>query len=319
MTGPFSFLPLSNKPGLKTRVQARNVAHDMKEKVLPEHRNRSGAETETLDNDNDEWYDTTSASSEGGNTPKKNKRLNKAHVNNSLVSVKAISPEEEEKLLPYMPALFDPELPPCGPEVQVAYEIVNARLRENWLNHRGQRSTIEICQNFKDFLRNQDYLWPPFMLKGPVKKRKPWRRENVFKYELYWIEYFLREAQQQAPQLMTESELMDRRMQSEVPIELRFHIDRPDLLKLWEEWNKKKRAQRPALPGLEEEVLSDDSKIYESNEQDSKADTVDQDAKESVEEPKNEPASFSANPPSRRVHTDGASDDAYLWSQGGHD
>ncbi|KAF2012596.1 hypothetical protein BU24DRAFT_411944 [Aaosphaeria arxii CBS 175.79] len=317
MEGPFTFLPVNTNSNLKARVQQKVGTHEWKDKMIP---NRPTTAEEHADGkDDDEWYDTVSASSEEAHhhhTPlKKTKRLNKADVNQSLVSVKSISPEEEQELLPYMPALFGTDLPPCGLEPQVAYEIVVARLRERWLNAKGRRGVIDICQELRELLRDQEHLWPPFMLKGVMKKRKPWRREPVFKYELYWADYFVREANEQAPALMTESELMDRRMQSAVPFELKFNVDRSDLLKLWEDWNNKKRAKTPALPGIDEETVvegqhaADETiervKSGNSEGSDSAPKSVDSSQATIV----HHPGPQGAPPP----------EDAYLWSQGGHD
>lgn len=77
-----------------------------------------------------------------------------------------------------VPAIFGKDLPPCGPEVQVAYENVNTRLRKHWLAHRGHQPVVEVCNVVKEELVNQNFLFPAFTIKGVFKKRKPWRREN---------------------------------------------------------------------------------------------------------------------------------------------
>lgn len=145
-----------------------------------------------------------------------------------------------------MPALFGHDLPPCGVEIQVAYENVKNELRRVWLAHRGQLNILDVCRVVKDDLKYQAKVFTPFSPAG--KRRKPWRRENVFKYELRWMDYFLREAYAQAPELLTESELLDRLKESSVPLELAFNITRHDILKLWDEWNAKKRAKTPTPP-----------------------------------------------------------------------
>lgn len=247
------------------------------------------------------------------------------------MTVKGITAEEEEKLLPFskssrflpwhhsetskgeklicvVPALFSTDLPPCGPEVQVAYTIVNFRLRQRWFNAHGQLSVLDIAQAVKSELKDQNYLWPPFSVKGKFKRRKPWCREIVFKYQLYWIEYFVREAQAQDPELMTESELWERKKEPEVPPELGFSVERADLLKMWESWNAKKRKSTPAVPdvkmgeAVEEGVTNgdmeeadDDVKMVQKG-NDSSEETI-------VQKPE----------------ADGLDDDASMWSRSDHD
>ncbi|KAF2654765.1 hypothetical protein K491DRAFT_693568 [Lophiostoma macrostomum CBS 122681] len=246
MPGPFSFLPLSNKPGLKSRVQAKTDEPNTSKTTLPEHRKSSTQTAQgVLQDKDDEWYDT--GSSEGVPTPVK--QTKKANVSRSVkVTVKKISVEDEVKLVPYMPALFCTDLPPCGLEGQVGYEIVNGKLRDRWLNGLGRLSALQVCEAVKDELRQQNYMWPPYSVKGKFKRRKPWCRESVFKHQLEWIDYYLREAQMQAPELLTESEIMDRKKDSSIPPELKLNVDRRDVLKLWDEWNEKKRAKTPVMP-----------------------------------------------------------------------
>lgn len=154
-----------------------------------------------------------------------------------------------------VPALFGKDLPPCGAEIQVAYDNVNTRLRQRWLSHRGQLSASDICQTVKEELSNQNLMWPAFCFKaGQFKKRKPWRRENVFHYEVRWIDYFVREAQ--APEPMTESEIVDREKQPSVPNVLGFTCDKKEVLELWDAWHTKKRARAPAVPGTAMDAAS---------------------------------------------------------------
>jgi hypothetical protein len=152
-----------------------------------------------------------------------------------------------------VPALFGLDLPPCGLEQQVAYESLVLRLRTTWLNHGGRLSPIDVVQVLKGELDAQNYRWPSRshkgshkgFLKGTSQRRTPWCRENVFAFQLRWIEYFAREAQAQDPQLMTESELMERSKENGVPPELKLRVSRPDVLRLWNEWNEKKRKRTP--------------------------------------------------------------------------
>ncbi|KAF2005393.1 hypothetical protein P154DRAFT_559930 [Amniculicola lignicola CBS 123094] len=247
---PFSFLPLSNKPGLRASVQAKQ--NKTAASTLPEFRGKRNSEVEMKDKD-DEWYDCTS--SEDGSPLKRSKSAD--NIANSLVTVNPPSAEEEAQLLPYMPSLFGKELPPCGAGVQVAYENVSQRLRTLWLNHRGRLAPADICKAVSADLNRQQKQRPFGSLRGVPKRRVPWRRENVFKFELSWIAYFLREAQTLATLEMTESEIMDRKMRSPVPTELGFNISRPDCLKLWDTWNDRKRKPTPQLP--EEDLGSEEN------------------------------------------------------------
>ena len=53
---------------------------------------------------------------------------------------------------------------------------------------------------------------------------------------------------------MTESEIWERRKESDVPPELKLQVERRDILGLWEEWNHKKRAKtKPLLSANVEE------------------------------------------------------------------
>ncbi|PSN71598.1 hypothetical protein BS50DRAFT_570925 [Corynespora cassiicola Philippines] len=194
------------------------------------------------DQGDDEWYDT--ASSEG-NSPVKHSSM--ADGESSVVSVKPLSPDEEARLLPFVPSLFAKDLPPCGPEIQVAYENVNGRLRELWLFHRGRLTAVEVTQAVKEELNNQNFMYPAHTLKGEVKLRKPWRRESVFQYEMRWIEYFVRDAQAQDPALMTESEILDRKKESLIPAVLGLTTKHPAVLTMWEGWHEKKRAKTPDM------------------------------------------------------------------------
>lgn len=146
-----------------------------------------------------------------------------------------------------MPALFGTDLPPCGPDVQVAYSNVNALLRQRWIYYKGAQSASNICHLVKAHLHNQNEIWPPFFSRSETKHRQPWRRENVFQYELRWIDYFVRESQ--APEPMTESEIIDRAKESSIPKELRITCNRNDVLQLWDAWHEKKRARTPTTLG----------------------------------------------------------------------
>jgi hypothetical protein len=201
-----------------------------------------------------------------------------------------------------VPPLFGTDLPPCNAEVQVAYGIINSKLRQRWLNSRGQASTTDICKAVKEELSQQNTLWPPFALKGPFKRRKPWCRETVFKYQMYWIEYFNREAQALEP--LTESEIMDRKKQASVPRELRFNVVRFDISKLWDQWHEKKRAKTPLVPGVSHENVVEVQSTKGETEQKVQSPI------DPIKPPSSSVESF-ASPPM----VDGAGDDAHSWSQ----
>lgn len=205
-----------------------------------------------------------------------------------------------------VPPLFGTDLPPCNAEVQVAYGIINSKLRQRWLNARGHASAVDVCKAVKEELSQQTTLWPPFSLKGPFKRRKPWCRETVFKYQMYWIDYFNREAQALEP--MTESEIMDRKKLASVPRELRFNVVRSDISKLWDAWHEKKRAKIPVLPGIQHDHVAEAQPPMEGTEQETNNDI-------NTSKPSSPSVGTFPSPPA----FDGAEDDAHLWAQSDHD
>jgi hypothetical protein len=52
---------------------------------------------------------------------------------------------------------------------------------------------------------------------------------------------------------MTESELWEKRKEPSVPPELKFTVDRNDVLKLWDQWHEIKRKKTPVMPDIEME------------------------------------------------------------------
>ncbi|KAF2181743.1 hypothetical protein K469DRAFT_752621 [Zopfia rhizophila CBS 207.26] len=298
MAGSFMFLPLSNYSRAKPKQNGQQAGNRRDSPVQP------NSELDVKDHE-DEWYDCSSTEDEM-RPVKKN-----ADDANSHITIKPVSAVEETKLLPYTPALFGKDLPPCGPEVQVAYQRVNDQLRKRWLLHRGRLSTVDICRAVKNDIDAQATRFPPFSLRTS-RTRKPWRRENVFKWEVCWASYFLREAL--SPDLMTESELMDRKKLSPVPFELGFNISRSDIVKLWNEWNEKKIASTPPLPDAEEgaEVVSPSGQVKE--EFDGKAKEV---------SPTSSDATIVSPVPCEasviHANNDDTDDDAHDWSRAGHD
>ncbi|KAF2744423.1 hypothetical protein M011DRAFT_489009 [Sporormia fimetaria CBS 119925] len=263
--GTFSsfFLPLSSAGYGNKFAQTKTMAKGGKEETISTAGNGGphnggdaygvGVHVEECD---DEWYDATT--SEEGNPAKKSKDdVNRA---DSVVSVQSASPlgmsERQSELLQYMPSLFDTARPPCNADIQIAYEIVNTRLRSVWLEAYGRKSVVDTCELVRKILRNQDRLVPMGTAKGPDKRRRPWCREIVWLYQLRWADYFVREAKAMVPLLMTESEYLEgKKSMPVVPPELQFdslerHV--PEyVLEQWKMWNEKKRGGVPSIPGVQ--------------------------------------------------------------------
>ncbi|OCK98210.1 uncharacterized protein K441DRAFT_655180 [Cenococcum geophilum 1.58] len=97
---------------------------------------------------------------------------------------------EEADLLSKMPALFDPKLPPVGPERQVAYERLVKLLRERWTLAKGERSAVELTRELRDELAYEVGR----SLRLGRGMRTLWRRDAVFQFEIQWSEWFLEKA-----------------------------------------------------------------------------------------------------------------------------
>ncbi|KAF2026633.1 hypothetical protein EK21DRAFT_34209, partial [Setomelanomma holmii] len=157
-------------------------------------------------------------------------------------------------LLPQMPSLFSKTLPPCGFEVQVAYENVVHRLRISWLHHVASAQTTEnvplrsLCDDIKTHLEREQ-LRDPIDSLHMTKKRRPWRRENVFRYELSWAAYFVREADVlQRWSSMGEEERGKQELThglypipKESKIIIKNRNNREELMRLWKVWHEEKR------------------------------------------------------------------------------
>jgi hypothetical protein len=158
-----------------------------------------------------------------------------------------------------VPPLFGKDLPPCGPEIQVAYENVVGRLRELWFAHHGRTSATDICRIAKENLDRQKEAFPNSFAGKPSSSRpRPWRRQNVFNYELKWIAYFIREAQilDGAHEKKSEAELLEFKKESPVPNELGLHLNNGAVIKMWGEWHGKKRVLAPVVPvEIDESIL----------------------------------------------------------------
>lgn len=157
-----------------------------------------------------------------------------------------------------MPALLNDNLPPCGLYPQLAYENVVRRLRKIWLQRAVQDHTnvplVEICnwilQDYKieaeDSPPGTEYL---------TRQRQPWRREEVFRYEIRWAQYFVREAEvMEKRSTMSKEDLgmQDFRDKLQpIPRELGIYIRKSGykktVLELWMAWHQDKRREVPAV------------------------------------------------------------------------
>jgi hypothetical protein len=86
-----------------------------------------------------------------------------------------------------------------------------------------------------------------------TKKRQPWRREDVFRYELCWARYFVREAElferrtEMTEQELDEQHFMDRLypIPKDLKIYLKNNLNKKRVLELWKTWHHKKRGTMP--------------------------------------------------------------------------
>lgn len=151
------------------------------------------------------------------------------------------------------PALLSLVLPPCGLLFQVAYSNIVHRLRNDWVAHvashtdnsHDSTSVRDICKSLRLVLRAESNAHPPGASAG-TGARQPWRREEVFQFEMMWIRYFVREAETMRDfRRMSEKRRVAVKAQMEqsvVPKELSMDVTQPDVKQLWVEWQNGKRA-----------------------------------------------------------------------------
>ncbi|CAE7009790.1 hypothetical protein P3342_003092 [Pyrenophora teres f. teres] len=163
-----------------------------------------------------------------------------------------VSLEQERALLPYMPALLDDLLPPCGLQPQVAYGNVVRRLRKIWLQRALQDANnvplVEICKWILQDLKIEAED-SPVGSEYRTKQRQPWRREDVFKYEICWTKYFVREAEVlEQRKSMSEEELAKQDFRDKlhpIPKELDIYVrkscNKKNVLDSWKAWHVRKR------------------------------------------------------------------------------
>lgn len=155
-----------------------------------------------------------------------------------------------------MPALFGLDLPPCNTIIQVAYEIVVTKLRDCWLLYRGQESVAFAVKTIRQHLQAQNRRWPPgFLEDRKFKRRKPWCREEVFKYQLRWIRYFEHEVEMLESVEKSTLEAVQAQEQSPfffVPQELGFDANKinNEIEGWWFAWRQKKRAFTAPPPDM---------------------------------------------------------------------
>ncbi|KAL7771840.1 hypothetical protein CFE70_001790 [Pyrenophora teres f. teres 0-1] len=185
-----------------------------------------------------------------------------------------VSLEQERALLPYMPALLDDLLPPCGLQPQVAYGNVVRRLRKIWLQRALQDANnvplVEICKWILQDLKIEAED-SPVGSEYRTKQRQPWRREDVFKYEICWTKYFVREAEVlEQRKSMSEEELAKQDFRDKlhpIPKELDIYVrkscNKKNVLDSWKAWHVRKRQDDK--PVDQESIPDDDDDDDEYN------------------------------------------------------
>ncbi|KAF2854447.1 hypothetical protein T440DRAFT_388163 [Plenodomus tracheiphilus IPT5] len=211
--------------------------------------------------EDDDWSDISSI----GDSPTGSNSSNRP-------SDGSIDADTKARLLSNMPSIFSTALPPCGLHPQCAFENVNNRLRKLWLQQSHDPAlrvtTIDICKIVSDELDAEDKDFPHGTLRL-TKSRRPWRLEGVFKYELLWSRWFIREAeiQERLPQ-MNEAEVdrqdfMDRLYP--IPKELRIivkdKINKKGILSQWKAWGRVKRGLPPVTEQPDVPVTKEDMSL----------------------------------------------------------
>ena len=140
--------------------------------------------------------------------------------------------------------------------MQVAYENVNSRLRELWLQNASNvpltnALLLRICTRIRESLRAEAEA----VISGSLSRnRRPWRRELVFNFEIRWSRYFVREAELLIRlREMSNTECQKFALEDSlfpIPRELGFGINENMNEKLnrelWRAWHAKKRGVKLA-------------------------------------------------------------------------
>ncbi|KAH5027817.1 hypothetical protein HBI64_203220 [Parastagonospora nodorum] len=160
--------------------------------------------------------------------------------------------------------LFTLALPPCGLEIQLAYQNIVHSLRRRWLRAAAddpatKPTALDIALSLKSDLDDEAVIHPPGSL-AHTKTRRPWRRENVFNFEIRWAAYFVREAEVEKGWGKTDAE--ERRkveysqLRDLIPQELGVAVRRrgnvEDVYALWREWHAGKRRDLDVVKKKEE-------------------------------------------------------------------
>jgi hypothetical protein len=129
-------------------------------------------------------------------------------------------------------------------------------MRKLWVQHATDHSVnihiSKICKKVVEDLcteaENQ-----PIDSQLDTKARRPWRRKNVFKYEISWATYFTREAElfERRPK-MNEQELDKQEFMEKlfpIPKELGIYVEnnlnKEWVFGMWRAWHHKKRGTVP--------------------------------------------------------------------------
>lgn len=223
----------------------------MRKSWLPSFMSNSPSAAPQQAADDDDWSDVASVDESLGGSKGSNR-----------LSDGGIDAETKARTSSNIPSIFSTALPPCGMHPQCAFENVNNRLRKLWLrqshnNPAINMSTVDICKLVHDELEAEDKEFPQGTL-TLAKSRRPWRLESVFKYELLWSKWFIREAEiQERLSGMDSGEreiqnLMDRMYP--MPKELCFVKNRANekgIHALWLAWARGKRGWLPLDESLD--------------------------------------------------------------------
>ncbi|KAL5121602.1 hypothetical protein ACEQ8H_000288 [Pleosporales sp. CAS-2024a] len=157
------------------------------------------------------------------------------------------TPPDAASLRMPMPALFTTTLPPCGVELQVAFQNVVHRLRGLWLQHASTavppHTPLDIARLVKNALDFEMLTDPPGSL-ARKKTRRPWRRESVFRYEVSWAAWFVGEAEREEKAREDEVEgvrLGGMGMSRGFPCQVIRRVNRERVQGLWDKWYRDTR------------------------------------------------------------------------------
>jgi hypothetical protein len=177
-----------------------------------------------------------------------------------------------------MPALLSTALPPCGLEIQVAYQNVLHRLRLLWFQTPAPTTLLSLCETIDLALAHENASSRP----------TPWRRAAVFAHELRWIKYFVREAAvaEEWENMTTEEkrkqEFIERMytVPKELGIVFKKKESRKGVMEMWEAWNAEKRTDRRQVEENDEGWETDEVGEWESGKGDGGEKNDDRDRRE---------------------------------------